>query len=174
MPFNSLHIVDDETGESLAISGEEWSALENLAKAAAAGDPDDVLASLPNSGDVDLQKFFAGLLSQLTDAISADLRTQGRAHVAEAEKKVYSPRSELAQAMQDALAQLSTLTPAQLKKAKALGPLFVSQATEDRVEKAQLREDNTGQPSEAECADLMATIEANARKTFRKNSVILR
>ena len=76
--------------------------------------------------------------------------------------------------MQDALAQLSTLTPAQLKKAKALGPLFVSQATEDRVEKAQLREDNTGQPSEAECADLMATIEANARKTFRKNSVILR
>jgi hypothetical protein len=73
--------------------------------------------------------------------------------------------------MQDALTQLSTLTPSQLKKAKSLGALYRGP---EKVNKAQLADDNSGQPSEAECADLMATIEANARKTFRKNSITLR
>ena len=171
MSFNSLHIVDDETGESLAISADEWAALERLAKA---GDPDDVIADLPNSSagtPSDLKAFFDNLMAKLVTALNADARTTGRAAVADAEKRVYSPRSAVSQAMADALAQLSTLSPAELKKAKAMGALYRSP---EEIRKAQLREDNTGQPSEAECADLMATIEASARKTFRKNSVILR
>jgi len=165
-------LVDQTTGEQISVTEEEWNRIVKLAAKVDADD--DITGQLPNSTagtPSDLGKFFDDLLKTLVDALNLDARTTGRAAVADAEKRVYSPRSAVSQAMADALTQLSTLSPAELRKAKALGSLY--RRPDENVQKAQLREDNSGQPTAEECADLMATIESNARKTFRKNSVTL-
>ena len=174
--FSHLKLVDSETGEDVSVSRAEWAQICKLAN-----DPDDTLASLPNSSapiDNELSKFFADLLKTLTDAIGADARTDARAAAASADKEVYNPKTQLSQAMADALDKLSKLTPAQLKVAKALGPLFSAEGQEEKVRKnlrkAQLTDMPEGQSTEEDLATLSDRLGESARRTFRKNSVTLK
>ena len=154
--FDNLSLTDSETGESVIVSKEDWAALMKVA-----GNPDDTLASLPNSsGDVDLNAFFKTLLKTLTDALNADLQAQGRAAHDDAATKLANPRAPLAEAIADALAKLSALTPAQLKVAKSLGPLFISQANEERIGKAVLKDEKSSE--EKAVADTAALLNSVA------------
>jgi len=148
-------LVDQSTGEQVSVTEEEWN---RIVKLAAKVDDDDIIGQLPNStaGTAsDLGAFFDNLLKTLVDALNLDARTTGRAAVADAEKRVYSPRSAVSQAMADALTQLSTLSPTELRKAKALGSLYRA----EKVQKSELRDDDGTQPTLEEASDLLSAVQ---------------
>ena len=149
-------LVDQSTGEQVSVTEEEWNRIVKLAAKVDADD--DITGQLPNSTagtPSDLGKFFDDLLKTLVDALNLDARTTGRAAVADAEKRVYSPRSAVSQAMADALTQLSTLSPTELRKAKALGSLYRA----EKVQKSELRDDDGTQPTLEEASDLLSAVQ---------------
>jgi hypothetical protein len=151
--FENLRIVDSETGDEVIVSAEDWAKLHKLAD-----NPDDVLSNLPNSGDPVLQKFFADLTASLMAAIDKDNHAAARESADAADAKLHPKGSALANAMREAIAQLSTLTPAQLKVAKALGPLFINQANEEKIGKAVLKDEKSTE--EQAVADTRSLLEA--------------
>ena len=168
MSWKNLKLVDSETGEEVIVSAEDWAALHKLVD-----NPDDVLASLSNSGDPDMQKFFDGLITQLVAAIDKDTHVAARTASDHADKELGSRRSAFAQALEDTLAKIDGLSPREKMLAKSMGELYLRPELREKVNKAILREPGFLDADAAGEASLMEAIESNARRTFNKNTINL-
>ena len=165
-------LVDQSTGEQVSVTQEEWERVTQLAKAVDAGD-----VTLPNSSGStpsDLGKFFDDLLKTLVDALNKDIKTQAKASADSAEKKLYSPRSALSVAMEEALAQMDGLNKDELKKMAGLGALYQRPDEREKVQKAQLREAGPLDNNDADNASLVETVAQRLEHALSKNTIILR
>jgi hypothetical protein len=113
--IDDMNIVTDDHG-NVVIARESWAELQK----AIDGDPGDP----DENSQVALDSFFAGLLQSFTQAINGTLRSQGRALQAGQEKVLYSGTPGLAVDFANAINAMSKLSPAELAKAKSLGPLY--------------------------------------------------
>ena len=165
-------LVDQSTGEQVSVTQEEWERVTQLAKAVDAGD-----VTLPNSSGStpsDLGKFFDDLLKTLVDALNKDNQTQARATHVNAEKKLGNPRSPFAQALQDTLAKLDSLSPKELALAKSMGELYQRPEVREKIEKAVLREPGPLDNNDADNASLIETVAQRLEHALSKNTIILR
>lgn len=155
----SLRLIDDDTGDDYLITMDDWEELQKLAD-------EETEVKLPNSSKP-LSDFFDNLLKTLENAINRDIRNSGRRRAEQDEKILYSSKPQIIEAFETALRKLDSLSPSELRKAKALGELYL------RPEAEAVQKQSAEDVSVEDAASLVETVSKRATDAYNKNSVTL-